>query len=183
MEAARLISRSVQECGGPSLLVAGGARPVKTKKAGGMAQSKTQRIFLPLWLLASVFCLPALAEYSIDWHTIAGGGTSIGGVYSVSNTIGQPGAGGPLTNGQYSVTGGFLVLPKAVQMANAPMLNIAPATGGNATISWTPSTTGFVLQETWVLSPANWSNSVSGATNPIAVPATLPSKLYRLFKP
>ena len=41
--------------------------------------------------------------YSIDWSTIdGGGGTSTGGVYSVSGTIGQPDAGGPMTNGQYS---------------------------------------------------------------------------------
>lgn len=127
----------------------------------------------------------ALAQnYSMDWHTIdGGGGTSTGGVYSVSGTIGQPDAGGPMTNGQYSVTGGFWALPTAVQMTNAPTLTIVPATPGNATISWTLNTPGFVLQETWSLSPANWTNSPSGATNPIAVPATLPTKFYRLFKP
>jgi hypothetical protein len=123
-------------------------------------------------------------SYSIDWFKIAGGGgTSTGGVYSVSGTIGQPDAGGPLTNGQYSVTGGFWVLPIAVQDTNAPALTIAPATPGNAMISWTPSTPGFVLQETWVLSPANWTNSLSGAANPVVVPATLPTKFYRVFKP
>jgi len=126
----------------------------------------------------------ALAQYSIDWHTIdGGGGTSTGGVYAVSGTIGQPDAGGLLTNGQYSVTGGFWVLPQAVQVVGAPMLIIAPATPGNATISWTPNTPGFVLQETWSLSPANWTNSVSGAANPITVPAAAPTKFYRLFKP
>ena len=126
----------------------------------------------------------ALAQYSIDWHTIdGGGGTSTGGVYSVSGTIGQPDAGGPLTNGQYSVTGGFWVLPQAVQVVGAPTLTIAPATPGNATISWAPNPPGFMLQEAWSLSPANWTNSASGATNPITVPATAPTKFYRLFKP
>jgi hypothetical protein len=138
-----------------------------------------------LWLLTSVLCLRAHAQsYSIDWFTIdGGGGTSTGGVYSVSGTIGQPDAGAPMTNGQYSVTGGFWALPTAVQSSGSPTLTILPATPGNATISWTPPTPGFVLQETWVLSPANWTNSLSGATNPIVVPATLPSKFYRLFKP
>ncbi len=142
------------------------------------------KLALLLCLLPSVFCLPAFAQYAIDWHTIdGGGGTSTGGVYSVSGTIGQPDASGPMTNGQYSVTGGFWALPTAVQVTNAPTLTIAPAGAGQATISWTPATSGFVLQETWVLSPANWTNSLSGATNPIVVPATLPSKFYRLFKP
>jgi len=145
---------------------------------------KTMRSLLAVCLLTPAFCLPAFAQYSIDWHTIdGGGGMSTGGVYSVSGTIGQPDAGVTMTNGQYSVTGGFWALPTAVQTTNAPTLSIVPATPGNATISWTPNTPGFVLQETWVLSPANWTNSESGATNPILVPATLPTKFYRLFKP
>ena len=123
-------------------------------------------------------------QYSITWSTIdGGGGTSTGGVYSVSGTIGQPDAGVTMTNGQYSVTGGFWALPTAVQTVGAPTLTIAPAGAGQATISWTPNTPGFVLQETVSLSPANWTNSLSGTTNPILVPAPLPAKFYRLFKP
>lgn len=120
----------------------------------------------------------------MDWHTIdGGGGTSTGGVYAVSGTIGQPDAGGPMTNGQYSVTGGFWALPVAVPVPGAPTLTIVPATPGNARISWSPNTPGFVLQETPSLSVTNWVNSGSGATNPIVVPATQPTKFYRLFKP
>jgi len=122
--------------------------------------------------------------YSINWFTIdGGGGTSTGGVYAVSGTIGQPDAGPTMTNGQYAVTGGFWALPAAIQVGGAPTLTIVPATPGNARISWTPDTPGWVLQETWVLSPANWTNSISGSANPIIVPATLPTKFYPLFKP
>ncbi|HEX5219527.1 MAG TPA: hypothetical protein VFZ59_08155 [Verrucomicrobiae bacterium] len=122
--------------------------------------------------------------YSIDWFTIdGGGGTSTGGVYTVTGTIGQPDAGGPMTNGQYSVTGGFWALPTAIQVGGGPTLTIVSAGPGQATISWSPNTPGYILQETWVLSPANWTNSLSGVTNPIVVPATLPTKFYRLFKP
>ena len=124
------------------------------------------------------------AQYSIDWSTIdGGGGTSTGGVYSVSGTIGQPDAGGAMTNGQYSVTGGFWALPQAIQTPGAPTLTIALATPGNATISWTPNTPGYILQQTAVLNPSNWTNSPSGSTNPIVVPANLSSRFYRLFKP
>ena len=105
-----------------------------------------------LWL-ALVFAPFALhaQSYSIDWYKVSGGGgTSTGGVYSVSGTIGQPDAGGPLTSGQYSVTGGFWALPTAIQVTGAPTL-----TTGHATISWSANTPGIVLQETWSLSPAN----------------------------
>ena len=42
-------------------------------------------------------------QYSIDWSTIdGGGGTSTGGVYSLSGTIGQPDANAqPMTGGHY----------------------------------------------------------------------------------
>ena len=142
---------------------------------------------LLVFLMLATFTLatPASAQtFSIDWHTIdGGGGTSTGGVYSVSGTIGQPDAGGPMTNSQFAVTGGFWVLPTAVQTTNAPTLVIAPASPGNATISWTPALTNWVLQENLNLATTNWVNSPSGATNPVVVPATVPKKFYRLFKP
>ncbi len=123
-------------------------------------------------------------NYSIDWFTIdGGGGTSTGGGYSVSGTIGQPDAGGPMTGGNYSLTGGFWALPFAVQSVDAPLLSIAPFGAGQARISWTSNTPGFVLQETTNLSTGPWVNSPSGAGNPVTVPATLPIKSYRLRKP
>jgi hypothetical protein len=39
------------------------------------------------------------------------------------------------------------------------------------------------MQENLNLGTTNWVNSPSGATNPVVVPATLPKKFYRLFKP
>ena len=58
------------------------------------------RIITPLaWPAAVLLLLFAISpagalDYAIDWHTIdGGGGTSTGGVYAVSGTIGQPDAG------------------------------------------------------------------------------------------
>lgn len=148
-----------------------------------MNTSELTRSFLAGF--ATLWSFAALAEpFSIDWHTIdGGGGTSTGGVFSVSGTIGQHDASGPMTNGQYSVTGGFWAVPAAVQVAGAPTLTIVPATPGNVTISWTPSTPGFVLQESASFAPALWTNAPSGATNPVTVSTTLPTKFYRVFKP
>jgi hypothetical protein len=128
--------------------------------------------------------LSGQAQYSIPWHTVdGGGGTSSGGVYSLSGTIGQPDASAtPLTNGQFTVTGGFWVLPQAVQSEGAPTLTIAPASPGFATISWHPNTAGFVLQEAWALSPAPWTNSPSGPSNPVTLPIEGAAKFFRLRK-
>jgi hypothetical protein len=126
----------------------------------------------------------ARAQFSIDWHKIAGGGgTSTNGQFTLSGTIGQHDAGLDMTNGEFSVTGGFWVLPQAVQIEGAPVLTIAPTSLGFATISWTPNTPGFILQETWNLTTANWTNSPSGATNPITLPTDTTGKFFRLRKP
>ena len=136
-------------------------------------------------LCALTFHLPAFAQsFSVDWFKIAGGGgTSTNAQYAVSGTIGQHDAGQIITNGQFSVTGGFWVLPQAVQVQGAPVLTIAPAAPGTATISWTPNTPGFVLQETWSLTPANWTNSARGSTNPNTIVTSSAAKFFRLRKP
>ena len=55
-----------------------------------------QLLQVVLKITGLTFALNAAAQsYSIDWHTIDGGrGTSTGGVYAVSGTIGQHDAGG-----------------------------------------------------------------------------------------
>jgi hypothetical protein len=64
-----------------------------------------------------------------------------------------------------------------------PVLTIVRTPPDEATISWTPNLPGFILQERTDLITGNWSNSPSGAVNPITVPATNPTMFYRLFKP
>lgn len=106
--------------------------------------------------------------YSIDWHTIdGGGGTSTGGVYSVSGTIGQPDAGGPMTGGNYSVTGGFWSL-YAVQTPGAPALRIFLTTTNTAIVAWPAASTGWTLQSNTNPASTNWVN----VTNAIAVVAS-----------
>jgi len=89
-----------------------------------------------------------------------------------------------MTGGHFSLTGGFWALPTLVQAPGAPTLYIANAAPGWATLWWTPATdTNWVLQERLSLTLGAWSNSPSGATNPITVPTTFPTKFYCLFKP
>ena len=137
-----------------------------------------------LWLLFAAGKANA-QNYSIEWHKIAGGGgTSTGGVYSVSGTIGQPDA-GAMTGGNYSLTGGFWSLI-AVQTPGAPLLTITPA-GPNVIISWPSPSSGFGLQENPDLNPANWSaipatNSDNGTIKSIVILAGAGNRYYRLAK-
>ncbi|MCL4789433.1 MAG: LamG domain-containing protein [Verrucomicrobia bacterium] len=65
----------------------------------------------------------------------------------------------------------------------SPVLGITNAAPGFAMLWWTQGTgTNWVLQERLGLSADTWINSPSGWTNPVVVPATLPTKFYRLFK-
>lgn len=143
------------------------------------------KIPLSIFILAASLVAAGAQTFTIPWHTIdGGGGTSTGGVFTVRGTIGQPDAGGPHTNGIYSVTGGYWTLPVAVQTPGGPELSIERVNASQARISWTPATPGYVLQEATTLSPPNWANSPSGAANPVTVNSTLPLiKAYRLVKP
>jgi hypothetical protein len=115
-----------------------------------------------------VFCalaIPGQAQsYSIDWSTIdGGGGTSTGGVYAVSGTIGQHDASGAMTGGNYSLTGGFWAL-YAVQTPGAPLLTITYA-GNHAIVSWSPSVTGWTLQTNSNLVTGTWGNWLGTVIN------------------
>ena len=133
---------------------------------------------------ALVLSFAARAQnYSIDWHTIAdGGGTSSGGNYSLSGTIGQP-ATATLSGGNFSLTGGFWSLISLAQTPGAPLLTITQA-GANATISW-PLTSGFVLQNSQALTSGSWAAAAGTfVTNAgvisLTVPATSGYRFYRL---
>jgi hypothetical protein len=95
----------------------------------------------------------------------------------------SPLAGGLATIAQFSLGGGFWALPVVEQTTGAPTLTVVAASPGFVTLSWSPNTPGFALQETLNLSPANWTHSPSGATHPITIPASWPGKFYRLTKP
>jgi len=137
---------------------------------------------LAVLILGGALSLSA-QSYSIDWYTIdGGGGTSSGGPYTLSGTIGQPDA-GVHTGGPYTLVGGFWGA-FAVQQVGAPTLYIRPAGPGQVTIYWDPPTPGFALQESSNLSlgSGGWSASPSGGTNPVTVPTTS-IKFYRLQHP
>lgn len=105
----------------------------------------TMKAFLSLALLSSALCFRASAQYSIGWSKVSGGGgTSTGGEYSVSGTIGQHDAGGSMTNGNFSLTGGFWSLITAVQPTNAPFIFIV-ISGNNVILSWPNGVTAFAL--------------------------------------
>jgi len=147
------------------------------------------------WLL--ILALVSLAgsatvgaqTYAIDWFTIdGGGGTSTGGVYSVSGTIGQPDA-GRMSGGDYTIAGGFWGIISAVQTPGAPLLSIARTATNTVAVFWPSPSSGFVLQQnTNGIGSVNWSNIVStpaddGTTKTILVNPPIGNRFYRLVHP
>jgi len=120
---------------------------------------------LPLLVALSFVVVSALyaQSYSINWFKVAGGGgTSAGGTYQVSGTIGQHDAGGPMTNGQYSLTGGFWAIIAVVQTPGAPLLTISfNSQPSIVTVSWPSSATNYVLQQNSDLATASWAERKS----------------------
>jgi hypothetical protein len=71
-----------------------------------------RRLALTLLVATIVGAGAALAQtgggYDLTWSTIdAGGGSSAGGGYQLTGTLGQPDAGATLSGGGYSLSGGF----------------------------------------------------------------------------
>jgi hypothetical protein len=134
-----------------------------------------------------VLSLPAAAQsYSIDWYKIAGGGgLSSGGVYSVNGTIGQHDAGGPMTGGNYSLTGGFWSLISVVQIPGAPALTITRS-GTSVIVSWPSPSTGFVLQQNTAVNNApGWLNFTgtindNGTTKSVSINPPTGNLFFRL---
>ncbi len=124
------------------------------------------------WKLLLLVCagfLPALAasaqNYSIDWYKIAGGGgTSTGGTYTVSGTIGQPDA-GIMSGGNYSLVGGFWAIISAIQTPGAPLLTITLTPTNTVVVSWPSPSTGFTVQQNVNMGAANWGNYTQTTVN------------------
>jgi len=94
--------------------------------------------------------------YSIDWYKIAGGGgTSTGGTFAVSGTIGQHDA-GAMSGGNYSLQGGFWGIIAAVQLSGSPLLTITVTGPNTVVVSWPYPSTGFSLQQNGDLTTAGW---------------------------
>ena len=163
--------------------------PLRGEKFGVREDVKT---FFAVSLAVAFFFIGAFnsraQSYSIDWYKVSGGGgTSTGGVYSVSGTIGQHDAGGPMTGGNYSLTGGFWAL-YAVQTPGAPVLSIKLTTTNTAQVYWPSPSTGYSLQVSTNLASSNWttpSESVTdnGTIKYIIVNPPTGNRFYRLYKP
>ena len=184
-------ARSVLQCGDPPSLSQGERHPAAGQSARGLAHFKPWRLWPACFcFLVSVFCFRAGGQsFSIDRSTIdGGGGTSTGGVYSVSGTIGQPDAGGPMTGGNFSLTGGFWSL-YALQTPGAPLLSIARTATNTVAVFWPSPSTGCQLQvNTNSVSSVNWSNVITtpaddGTTRTVIINPPTGNRFYRLIKP
>ena len=127
----------------------------------------------------------ALGQYSVERFKVAGGGgTSTGGVFVVSGTIGQPDA-GAMSGGNFSLLGGFWGAVIPVQQAGGPTLFIVNLQNGSVKLTWQPNTPGFVLQEAAGLSPVPvaWTNAPAAYTNGATISAAPQTRYFRLNKP
>jgi len=151
------------------------------RSAGGLAV---------LLLALAVFTGDA-QDYAIDWWTVdGGGGTSTGGVYALSGTIGQPDA-GEMSCGSFTLVGGFWGVVAAIQTPGAPWLSVV-LTNGSVIVSWPRPAEGWVLDEVVSLVAAPGSNgwtqvAMPYVTNATQIQVTVPppvtgNKFYRLRK-
>ena len=137
-----------------------------------------------LSILAGGLLLPGLAhaQYAVDWFTLdGGGGTSSGGNFTLTGSIGQPDA-GTLSGGNYTLQGGFwpgIVVPSTGEV---PTLFVQ-LSGASIIILWSPTNPGFSLEQSRTLLPGSWSPASTGTANPATIPLSIGPTFYRLKKP
>jgi hypothetical protein len=150
-------------------------------------KTSTTCLFTALALLIlSGLRVPA-QPYSVDWFKVSGGGgTSTNAQYALSGTVGQHDAGGPMTGGNYSVTGGFWGLVAVVQTPGA-LLTITRS-GNSVIISWPSPSPGFSpMQNTDLANPNGWTPYVgpisdNGTVKSITVTRPTGNLFFRLKK-
>jgi hypothetical protein len=129
-----------------------------------------------------IFTSAARAQYAIDWFTLdGGGGTSSGGSFALSGTIGQSDA-GTLSGGNYTLQGGFWPAIVVPTTGEAPTLFIQ-LSEISVIVSWSPAAPGFSLEQSSSLLPGSWAPASSGADNPATIPLGSGATFYRLKKP
>jgi len=142
--------------------------------------------------LLFVLLIPTISfaqSYTIDWYKVSGGGgTSSNGQYIVSGTIGQHDAGGPMTGGTYSLTGGFWALISVVQTPGTPNLIITFVGPNSVVVSW-PDTGNYTLQQNNNLAAtAGWTTNsytitTANGTNSITITPPTGNLFFRLYNP
>jgi len=141
-------------------------------------------------IVCTALLLPLAAtaqQYSNNWFKVSGGGgTSTGGVYSVSGTIGQHDAGGPMTGGLYSATGGFWAI-YALQTLGLPNLTIAFVAPDSVKVSW-PNIGSYTLRTNSNLTTPGWSGyggtiTTANGTNSVTFTPPKGNLFFRLSSP
>ena len=142
---------------------------------------------LGFFILHSSFCLRVVGQnFSVDWYKISGGGgTSSGGNFSISGTIGQPdaSANSALSGGNFSLTGGFWSL-YAVQTTGFPTLVIRSAAPNSAVVFW-QNAGSYTLQTNSNLASTNWvdyggSVALLNGTNNVTFAPAVGNRFFRL---
>ncbi len=78
-----------------------------------MRQSRITAYVLAIAFIAGTAALaPPGPSFDLSWNTIGGGGTSTGGGFELSGTIGQPDT-GVMSGGSFVLAGGFWSAPPA----------------------------------------------------------------------
>jgi len=152
---------------------------MKTPSSGPRSDLKHPRAWAAgsLLLLALATGSARAQPFTLDWFTLDGsGGTSTGGPYALSGTIGQPEA-GSMSGGPYTLEGGFWPGMLVEPSGSGPTLLIQQV-GNDVVLSWSPATPGFMLEMTDDLGSGVWIPAPIG--NPVTIPPTGSMRFYRL---
>lgn len=95
-------------------------------------------------------------DVSLDWSSVATGGTISSPGYTLSGTIGQPTI-ARVHSRDFTIDGGYWSIFAAVQEPGAPFLSVRLTETNTVVVSWPITWPGFLLLENHDLNTTNWS--------------------------
>lgn len=131
--------------------------------------------------------------FNLNWDTIdSGGGTSVGGDYSVGGTIGQP-DGGAMNGGSFQLSGGFWPVTRSRE--RTPQLRILlaspftpPNINARVTLAWPFPSPSYQLEAASSPAEPAWAvvanaPSVVDGEYRVTLEATGVARMFRLRSP
>ena len=157
------------------------------KRPKPAASSRRRLPGLVALIMALALSRAGAQSFAVDWFSVdGGGGTSTGGVFSVSGTIGQPDA-GHMSGGSFTLEGGFWGIIAAIQTPGAPLLSVFLTPTNTVIVAW-PAPSSFSLQQNTNPATTNWTgvtNAVTpvGTNNQVMISPPAGNRFYRLKFP
>jgi len=143
----------------------------------------------PAFILAATLATALAEDFSIEWSEMSPGGTSAGADYWLTGGV-SPLDAGPMTGGEFALSGVIQSVLGVEPPAGAPALSFTRGAGNAVVLSWPYPSEGWVLERAagleepgsgWSPVPLPWATNATSVF--VIEPIDRGHRFYRLRAP